>query len=79
MRKEVSDILDSMTVYEKFELISTLIEEQKCVYGELENVRHRADQYCQGMILAKDSHGLNSLVVDQLEAIKSLADEATFK
>ena len=79
MRKEIEAVISSMTVYEKFELSLRLLQEHKNVYDELENVRHRADQYCQGMLLAKDNHGLNELVVDQLEKVKRLTDNAKYK
>ena len=79
MRKEVKETLSNMTVYEKFELFSYILEEQKQIYAELENFRHRTDQYNQGMLLAKESHGLNSLVVNQLETINELSSNCKFR
>lgn len=79
MRKEVKAMLNNMTVYEKFELSSYILEERKHIYGELENFRHRTDQYNQGMLLAKESHGLNDLVVNQLETLNELSSNCKFR
>ncbi len=76
MRKEVMKMVTGLSVYEKYELSAKLLEEQKFIYGTLENVRHRTDEYCQGMLLAKESHKLNDLVIKQLVSIKGLADDA---
>lgn len=79
MRKEVREMLNSMTVYEKFELSSYILEEQKCIYSELENFRHRVNQYNQGMLLARENHDLNDLVVKQLETINELSRSCEFR
>jgi len=79
MRREVLEMLSTMTVYEKYELSAKLMHQQQNIYSELENVRHRTDQYCQGMLMAKVSHGLNDLVVKQLETVKALTDDAKYR
>ncbi len=75
MKIETRTLLLSLSTAEKIEVVQALMVDINHVCEELDNVRRRSREYCQGMLMNRAEHGLKCRVVSQLETIVGLAED----
>lgn len=75
MRKEVQDIVSTMNIYEKQELVKVLTEEITLNYNFMLSHLNNIDGYVFGMIANSENNNLNELTMKQLSSIKELSKQ----
>ncbi len=76
MNKELNEILKTMSIYEKQELIRDLTEEINCNYSQMLSHLKNIDGHVFGMIHNSESNNLNELTMIQLDRIKNLSKQS---
>ena len=76
MKKELEDIIKTMNIYEKQDLIKELTEEIYHNHNKMVNDLDNIDGYVFGIINNAEHNKLNELTLKQLDSIKSIINQS---